>query len=227
MIEFSKSPKKIDGKRADFMLADEQGMMDLPLPKKWNMKERPILFKGPMVLAIMDGRKTQTRRVMKDPRIADKLPEKFLKDLCPYGKVGDRLWVRETWQHTECLGTHTSDEELYGYVYRADGQPWGDYEGWRWKPSIFMPKVACRIFLEITDVRVEKLRDISQEDAMAEGVDKGYVGPIEEKAYYTYRMGFFNIWEDINGVESLDSNPWVWVVEFKLIEKRQVERFGY
>ena len=182
------------------------------------MKERPILFKGPMVVAIQSGKKTQTRRIVKEQHLPEKIPA-LISSVCPYGKVGDILWAREAWVWEGDTGWQDMFP-IGSFYYRADF-PDGDGPT-KWKPSIHMPRRACRLHLEITKVRVERLQDISEEDAKAEGVAKGYVGPIKGKAHYSYRMGFFNIWEDINGVESLDSDPWVWVIEFKLIEM-----FGY
>ena len=191
-------------------------------------KERPILFSGPMVRAILDGRKTQTRRVVKlkchdgfevgpnyegehwPVRGGDRMP-------CPYGKPGDRLWVRET--HFKYGG---------GFIYRADYgnlTPISDGIGGPWKPSIHMPRVASRISLEITGVRVDRLQDISNEDCVAEGItaigkgvrmpDGRYAqaGRYETKAS-TVRQLYSELWESINGPDSWAANPWVWVVEF-------------
>lgn len=218
------------------------------------MKERPILFSTPMIQAILRGEKTQTRRMVKpqpDGVTADCKPwtKKFVdvwdtisNDIihtdkyqgkqivnpikCPYGKVGDVLWVRETWQHTKCLNINPEDEN-YGYVFRADGQPWNDYEGWTWKPSIFMPKAACRIKLEITNIKVERLNDISSHDAIAEGI-KYVIDKITGYCGYDYIRGGYNLmttpwhgykslWESINGKGSF-GNQWVWVIEFKRID---------
>jgi hypothetical protein len=181
------------------------------------MKERPILFQPPLVGAILRGEKTQTRRVVRDQghgsrmAIAQALsPVRVDFPLCPYGVVGDMLWVRETWSCTE----KKFDPEVSTVRYKADGVD--PLPGDSWRPSIHMPRLACRLTLEIVDVRIERLHDISEEDAKAEGVEPGYLGPIDGKPKYTYRMGFFNIWEKINGLESLDADPWVWVINFKL-----------
>ena len=140
---------------------------------------------------------------------------------CPYGKVAlnDQLWVRETWQHTKCLNIHPSDEESYGYVYRANGDPWEDFEGWRWKPSIFMPREASRITLEVINVRVERLWDISEEDAKAEGVqEEPPFTPFNMKDKPSFKAGFFRVWENIHGQDShCGAKNWVWVIEFKRI----------
>lgn len=172
---------------------------------------KPILFSTPMVQAILNRLKWQTRRVVKPqpdsrgPRTANVLFEDWHgKEIRPKYKAGDILWVRETWQHTKVLNLHPVDAN-YGYVYRADAQPWEDIEGWKWKSPIFMPKEACRIFLKVTDVRVERLQSISEADAKAEGVDSV--------------DSFFALWQKINGTESLAANPWVWVYEFESIPK--------
>lgn len=156
------------------------------------MKERPILFSGPMVRAIREARKTQTRRVVKEID-----PDEFVSSneadnlalCCPYGAVGDRLWVRETWQGNQ-------GDIRYG----ADGDSLHGYNGWR--PSIFMPRWASRITLEVTGVRVERVQEISEEDAQAEGV--------------AHRCDYKVVWDAINGKKyPWSSNPWVWVIEFK------------
>jgi hypothetical protein len=139
---------------------------------------------------------------------------------CPYGQVGDRLWVRETWSGRE-------GHELHGctgtYFYFADGEnQFGKQIGFtymqrerKWRPSIHMPRWASRITLEITSVRVERLRDISESDAKSEGAEPSIVG--EDLDYLKFRAGFQTLWESISGPESWDSNPWVWVVEFKRV----------
>ncbi|PSJ15977.1 morphogenetic protein [Nitrosomonas supralitoralis] len=216
------------------------------------MKERPILFSAPMIRAILEGRKTQTRMIMKHQPPAEGYQLSWLvtttdrdkkhlqgkahwiningKNInknsevyfnCPYGKSGDRLWVRETWQHENYpLGPYESDCQVF---YRADymDDPLGvDLENStdklrrKWNPSIHMPREASRILLEITNVRIERLRDISEEDAKAEGAY-----PIDFGFGDCYAMGFNEIWESINGIGSWDSNPYCWVIEFKVISK--------
>lgn len=180
------------------------------------MKERPILFSAPMVRALLEGRKIQTRRVVKlnASGRAEKGGRNWHLDdpnallACPYGQPGDRLWVRETW-------LRTANEEIN---YRADG---GYPEGAAkmlggWRPSIFMPRHASRILLEITAVRVERLQDISASDAVAEGALNQSAADqfAQVHAIDMYRC----IWSGINGAESWDKNPWVWVIEFKRIE---------
>jgi hypothetical protein len=176
-------------------------------------KERPILFSGEMVRAILDGRKTQTRRVVK-PKPDDS--GLWNNDKCPYGKPGDRLWVRETF--------FVDGPRIQ---YRADHH--GAPKETIWKPSIFMPRHASRILLEIADVRCERLRDISEADAIAEGVASFRPVPGDgdpetlyanymNKGRLSYRKAYFSfmtLWQSINGPESWNANPWVWVITFK------------
>lgn len=135
---------------------------------------------------------------------------------CPYGQPGDRLWVRETW-----------NGDRMDLVYRAthDGPP----PGGKWHPSIFMPRWASRILLEITNVRVERLNDISEEDAINEGIIKDsdgfFIASDSPEAHHFLRQphltakgAFHTLWESINGPGSWESNPWVWVIEFKRVE---------
>lgn len=179
------------------------------------MKERPILFSGAMVRAILEGRKTQTRRVVKYvPALGE--PEEWCHRFsfgsdpiifnpehhCKYGAVGERLWVRETW--ADC-GDKTA-------VMRADCSVL--VPGVRWRPSIHMPRWASRITLEIIGVRVERLQDISDEDAMAEGCQAEIIPP----NFQSYRAGYATLWDAINGPGAWDKNPWVWVIEFKWVE---------
>ena len=163
------------------------------------MKEKPILFSTPMVRAIRESRKTQTRRIAKNP----------LK--CPY-EVGMRLWVRETF--TECP---TDFKDTNGIIYKAD-EKYNDYvlKG-EWRPSIHMPRWASRIILEVTGVRVERLQDISEEDAQAEGAERMHVDDLGQ-SWKTYRRGFQTLWESIYGSESWDANPLVNAIEFKRLE---------
>lgn len=168
------------------------------------MSTRPILFSGPMVRAVMEGRKTQTRRKMKTPPDCFENPLSVLF-ACPYGQVGDRLWVRESFAVCE-------DNNIF---YKADGKPdpWDGWDGVKWKPSIHMPRQASRITLEITGIRVERLNDISEADAIAEGCQCAGV-----PASLTNRGAFAKLWESINGFDSWSVNPWVWVVEFKVVK---------
>lgn len=197
------------------------------------MKERPILFSAPMVRAILDGQKTQTRRVV---RLNDSGRVKALRKqwhpedrnaviACPFGQPGDRLWVRETWQHANSPhGPYDPGSTCY---YRADywddphgmdgeKSPEGKYR--TWIPSIHMPRAASRITLEVVRIRVERLHAINYVDCIAEGAPGGH-GSIPGYPYAaTPDEHYRHIWESINGRGSWDKNPWVWVVEFKRIE---------
>lgn len=207
------------------------------------MKERPILFSGPLVRAILDGRKTQTRRVVRLPCPPDHVSywDDDGDELCPvsafgvdgqawplarpspirytYGQPGDRLWVRETIRR---VGEPRGPERWCASEYAADGQPTvGDC--WPWKrnflPPMHCPRVLSRIDLEVTGVRVERVQDITEEDAMAEGVDPFPFDP--EGDCWTdgkHRTAFDYLWGEINGWQGEKSwveNPWVWVVEFR------------
>jgi hypothetical protein len=221
------------------------------------MKERPILFNADMVRAIFDGRKTQTRRVVKGNfdyivkgwpftrqvmklGAGDKL--EVIQDdgksiatfglRCPYGQVGDRLWVRETFYPYDDGMDSGGCSHVF---YKADGEP--PFNDIKWKPSIYMPREFSRIILEVTDVRVERLNNISEEDAMAEGVSTtdyffgthlyrnkkhvSYVDYLNEAVgCRTAKVSFDTLWESINGKGSWKANSWVWVVEFKVLEVR-------
>lgn len=235
------------------------------------MKERGMIFNGEMVRAILDGRKTQTRRTMKvqpensgfgvrriiESSISKEIGMYFWSQedargikarskqfSCPYGDVGDRIWVRETWG----VVSHELDEDGRiqpwttdrpatpihempfgnGYysghaIYAADGEfTWGDDDGYEdgrscWKPSIHMPRAACRLMLEITGVRVERLQAITLGDICKE------IGC----GLYDFRPATygFQVWEDlwksIYGEENWQANPWVWVIEFKVVPNVQ------
>jgi hypothetical protein len=192
-------------------------------------KLRPILFSTPMVQAILEGRKTQTRRVVKGEHlrgvVCDETMYNQMQNRCPYGKVGDVLWVRESWN-----GVKDLNGKFNHYRFKGDNDPF--HNGMRWKPSIHMPFEAARIFLEITDVRVQRLQHITPMDAVEEGIaiasrfgnevntwmcygdDTGTTN----NAYYS----FMTLWQSINGRDSWYENPWVWVVEFKRIAKEEV-----
>lgn len=216
------------------------------------MKEIPILFSTPMVQAILTGRKTQTRRLAEVPvhdhygtDIMDwglsKHPYqkegKWLYnvqsdvDSCntfelkaKYGQSGDLMWVRETWRYEMGYIGEWPHQEPVGYVYKADED---QYEG-KYRPSIHMPKEAARIWLQVTDVRIERLRDISEHGAIAEGVEKrpgtGRSTQFDYK-HYAYelsydvdaKVSFRTLWEKINGADSWQANPWVWVISFKVL----------
>lgn len=201
------------------------------------MKERPILFNGDMVRAILDGSKTQTRRVVKtmnnnrlEVKVGGKWRQIHAADPnlpCPYGQPGDRLWVRETWSKE---GLHP--DECY---YRATpyGLTSGEVDQIKWKPSIHMPRWASRITLEIVSVRVERLNDISEQDAVAEGIEpiidnSPFCGARCWKDYMNQQSlpfdsdkpvaSFMSLWKSVYGEESWQQNPWCWVVEFKMVQ---------
>jgi len=177
------------------------------------MKEHPILFSGEMVRAILDGRKTQTRRMIKnagqvlssaykDHKLNIKIGDRYIS--CPYGQPGDSLWVRETW------GICPDYNQVR---YRADRGMDAEAVGGKWKPSIYMRREYSRINLEITNIRVERLQDIDEADCQREGIYEG----VDYSKGITYKTLYKNLWEKINGPGSWDLNPWVWVVEFKRI----------
>jgi hypothetical protein len=217
------------------------------------IKERPILFSAPMVRALIDGSKTQTRRIVKpQPHSAPSFsggyavrqPKRtfanrqtagelsvecpYVHQACPYGQPGDRLWVRETWAQPAALDPGPT-------VYRADYPACvpAQYENVppaeqiTWKPSIHMFRKDSRILLEIVSVRVERLQDISEADARAEGITPHEVrqfaifGASEEERAAIYRDAavgpYRGLWQQINGPGSWDANPWVWVVEFRRV----------
>lgn len=219
------------------------------------MKERGMIFNTEMVRAILDGRKTQTRRIMKPqpepcPRGGHWWPSNVFKtmlhvedemqngkggwgglagDACPFGDLGDRIWVRETWAEA---GASAPDLKLYRANYPEhvpsiyENVPLA--EEIRWTPSIHMPRWASRILLEITDVRVERLNAISEEDAEAEGIDMEALYDSQDcydciadhnmTGRPTVTGAFKYLWESIYGEEGWKSNPWVWVIEFKRVE---------
>lgn len=232
------------------------------------MKERPMLYTGAMVRAVLADAKTMTRRVMKvqpsegstvtveryEPAIVSRSgelvpgPEVFGAHwgdgefglVCPYGQPGDRLWVRETCRAEEL------ESGQDGVLYLADNhfRPINDTpsDAIQWMkmnvygkqggtnvPSIHMPRWACRLLLEITDVRVERLQDISNEDCIAEGINRIAHG--REGYFYHHQRtepdqhnwchpddAYKELWESLYGAGSWDANPWVWVIEFKKVE---------
>ncbi len=199
------------------------------------MKETPILMCGPMVVATMEGRKLQTRRVVKLPvkdrngtgcEIAGCELNSMLRQereygagsfLCPYGGVGDRLWVKETWAAPWGLGYKFPSGEK-GIFYRADS-PQGFPDDGSWKPSIHMPKTLSRITLEITDVSVERVQEISQNDARAEGC-RDYSGDPREDSENapSPRTCYQRLWDDLNSKRpgcAWKDNPFVWAITFK------------
>lgn len=182
-----------------------------PMTRK-SMKGHPILFSAAMVRAILEGEKTQTRRIARlnaSGRVAWKGhnwhcddPESRLA--CPYGQPGDRLWVRETWADT------MSDPPEA--VYRADGERHPS-SFLKWKPSIFMPRWASRITLEVTGVRVERLQEISKADVIAEGIDG------LSDIHAGWHQPYAQLWDSINAKRApWSSNPLVWVIEFKRVQ---------
>ncbi len=207
------------------------------------IKERPILFSAPMVRAVLDGRKTATRRPVKvqprsradigsygkgqpfirNPDVTKRNPE------CPFGNPGDRLWVRETWycDHNEVMrGPYLKPDDLDviearddgTLVFAADGLTPYETDQPVWKPSIHMPRWACRILLEITDVRVERLQDISRADIRAEGLEcPPELASDDVSPNYRdwYPAAWKELWNSTGG--DWDANPWVWVVEFKRV----------
>ncbi len=210
------------------------------------MKSKPILFSAPMVRALLDGSKTQTRRVAKNRKHPDfgndMTPSELSREdkhviyrACPHGAPGDRLWVRETWCgevdcHTSQL-IYNEDGNTYKCLYRADGVHvvLDDGDGFTktnrdgseaspWKPSIHMPRWASRITLEITGVRLERLQDISEADAIAEGCMAGdFEYHHNAEGTETAKQSYECLWEQINGPSSWERNPWVWVIEFKKV----------
>jgi hypothetical protein len=184
------------------------------------VKEKPIIFNSEMVRAVLDGRKSQYRLVIKPQPaecqslardcaspsgfswISDAYEDFYLK--CPYGVPGDRLWVRETWQ--KCTGCNP----MPGILYRATCN---FFPAHKWKPSIHMPRWASRILLEITDIRVERLQDISRQDAFKEGC-------IDRRPVSTCNDDFKELWNSINEAKGFgwDQNPWIWCICFKVIE---------
>jgi hypothetical protein len=228
-------------------------------------RERPILFSAPMVLALLAGTKTQTRRaITRQPgRVCDAEASNYGQLLwpksngrwspdpnpCPYGQPGDSLWVRETWAGADGMAGIGSDGKDPPQVvaYRADqtargfrdvdleafdadttGWNWGWFDG-RWRPSIFMPRWASRITLEVTDVRVQRVQDISEADAIAEGItgphNVGYPAyrvPEDSKPRYSRAAAAYEVlWDSINGKRpgcSWEADPWVWAVSFRFVE---------
>lgn len=184
------------------------------------MKETGLMFKAPLVRALLDGRKTQTRRIAKPVRhpdlgnvyspgalVLEHEPQHVINRACPYGQPGDRIYVRETFsQHPE-----------WGQLaFRADGEEFEDADGWlwepKWQPSSQMPKELARIWLEITGVRVEQLQNISTEDCISEGLNTTLR---ERDAEVNLKQQFKELWESTGG--DWDANPWVWVVDFKVL----------
>lgn len=193
---------------------------------------KPIPFSTPMVEAILRGDKTQTRRVVKGEHL-DWLNYGFTPELvadpenCFAGtrKVGDILWVRESFKWEG--DTFWKDAMPVGQFYYKADDPEGLILGY--KPGRFMPKIAARIFLRVTAVRIERLNDISSGDAIAEGVKFVWDDQLGRYIYRNYLKpsttwndpvtSFYSLWESVNGKGSWSANPWIWVIEFERIEK--------
>lgn len=235
------------------MLAEEAALYVRWRGRRWRsmsttaVRERPILFSGEMVRAILDGRKTQTRRLVKLPKWSTGNWADFDCDVfaaeticrhtgcvsnipCPYGHPGDRLWVRETWRVEKSMdGTPPAIfDQSYPVDYASadDDQMHAAFAG-KWRPSIHMPRWASRINLEITDVRVQRLQEISEGDACAEGAEAlpNPCGYATSSHFPCCKLGdelghpvldkFRVLWESINGKGSWASNPWVWAISFR------------
>lgn len=243
------------------------------------MKERGMIFNGEMVRAILDGRKTQTRRIMKVQPESSEFGLRYIAEsslakevgmyfwslsdacgmkarskpfACPFGTVGDKIWVRETWSG-DFANYYPNDRVWYAAdnnrrldIEVVDGvrgiySPESDvHVPFRWRPSIHMPRWASRILLEITDVRVERLNTISEEDAQREGVhtevwdqtvvarnyaaiDEFFQFWSDDMPHYVemnqlHQSSFRSLWASIYGSDSWNANPWVWVIEFKRVE---------
>jgi hypothetical protein len=191
-------------------------------------KERPILMSAPMVRATLDDSKKQTRRAFSPYMLrlmecaigvgecSDFLSEgklhgndlSYISDFCPYGQIGDRLWVKETYSQPG------------GKIhFRADEQV-DHSEVFKWRPSIFMFRYLSRILLKIEDVRVERLQDISAADCCAEGIP---AADAQLGSDASWRLAYQRLWESINGPESWKANPWVWAITFKRIQFPRID----
>ncbi len=219
------------------------------MTKKNKANEKPIIFSTAMVQAILDGKKVQTRRVLvarrgkwKGQTPLDVLPMKTPNEWitlmqrnpnhgevirCRYGSAGTVLWMRETWRTGQ--GLDNLPPRLSGegspYQYKADmatireddvtkHSPWG-----KWRPSIHMPRWACRLFLKVKDIRVERVQDITEEDAEAEGAQEMHLDDLGQ-TWKTHRRGFQTLWDTINAKRGYlwDTNPWVWRIEFEVMK---------
>jgi hypothetical protein len=201
------------------------------------MKTRPILFSAPMVRALLAGTKTQTRRLCKFTAAGHlKAPcshkrwhpdDPYAVQACPYGKPGDQLWVKETW-NTSAQWQGRKPTDIPGGVpifFAADYSDAGRETCKPWHPSLFMRQWMSRITLEIVSVRVEGLNSISEADAVAEGLEttepgmfKSYDSKLGWLAVDDARLSYRTLWESINGEGSWAANPWVWVVEFRRVK---------
>lgn len=208
------------------------------------MNKRPIIFSAPMIRAILDGRKTQTRRVIKPQPTVNKFgtilwtqgrADSQIAAACPYGYcqpgptgIHPRLWVRETW-----IPVHHGSYEVFdrkigfgdrtAIVYAADPgvgyhEVWDNYKG-KWRPSIFMPRWASRITLEITEIRVQRAQEISGEDIKAEGIEGDYYPDVEATDPHSAAIYYMELWDSLNSKRGYgwDKNPWVWAITFRRI----------
>lgn len=238
-------------KPAAFTIQPPKGQSGFDFLKKQvggvKLRERPILMSAPMVRALLEGRKTQTRRVVKpqptnvdnyEPGMVNEAWQAGFVDVkCPYGKPGDRLWVRESFQPLLQDDVKWGDADYktgegyaINYVATDGAKEFFDCRNDeafcdRVTPSIFMPRWASRITLEVTEVRVQRLQEISEEDAIAEGVGlnevESYRRQVEVNGFALRggapaRCAYAALWENINGAGSWDANPWVWAVSFSV-----------
>ncbi len=250
-------------------MSDPNGVQDPRTRDGEEVSEKPILFSGPMVRAILEGRKTQTRRIVKLPPAPNHLghwePVTFGGDGCTYYdskmepfeypltagvfhtrsgetilsriRSGDTLWVREThviqrdfegepppFDDGRPIQRHEDGRWLQPHYRATDPEPELHYDdiegpGCRWRPSIHMPRWACRLFLRVESVRVEQLQEITENDAVAEGTRAVSITDIRRQAVWTERQDFAQLWDEINGKRApWESNPWVWVITFERIE---------
>jgi hypothetical protein len=219
------------------------------------MKERPILFNGEMVRAILDGRKTQTRRIVaekllqhtydcamnpttslrgtplcpiQDPggspgQMIQYPKQEAIESCCPFGKPGDFLWIRETWKPDPSWGQGQVRTPLLSegdnILYKSTLPENHAKASWcNWRPSIHMPRWASRITLKIANVRMERLNEISEDDAWAEGCQQGNPALPGMEGWDCAKDWYADLWESINGKGSWDLNPYVWGIEFKRVE---------
>lgn len=195
------------------------------------MREHPIIFSGSMVRATLEDRKTMTRRVVKpQPEEGTDCPyhvgagEDRKARICPYGVPEDRLWVRETFASVTIHGftdTH-GEQDTEQMIYRADEwKPTGKGYRIKWTPSIYMRRHESRLTFEIVSIRVERLQEITEEDAKKEGTQEWYPDPRKPNGapYGTNKRRFQDLWDSLNGKKyPWSSNPWVWVIEFRRIK---------
>lgn len=191
------------------------------------MTERPIIFSAPMVLALLEGRKTVTRRLVKvQPQVTNegdaawrdakadlwRNARQYARDCSPYGVTGDRLWVRETCDYFAGDKSVAPERRIIYYRERDDFPA----ATGKWCSPLLMPRWASRITLEVADVRVERLQAISEEDAGAEGVGAARAGQGENGPIATHRTGFVRLWQSLNAKRApWESNPFVWCISFR------------